>query len=249
MAWRCVRWSPATRPSRSAATALSNGVWRIEGSSRHLHGGGRRRSGNWLQEGPDLVVLVCVLERPVAKDGLPECRRLAHPGWYGDSSLIRIKTNRSGRPRARPQHYGTPGAGCRCPSPNARGCRAGVFVGGEPCWNWSCGLPQHERHDGVVETTFRGALVRSVLHNPLPWSRMAVGPDEVRLEPCLADAVEFRRQDVRHIVVERHRGPFAFRTLIWIVTSKRHTHAFVAFRTKRLVGALMAEGWPVTEQS
>ena len=107
------------------------------------------------------------------------------------------------------------------------------------------GLPQHERHDGVVENTFRGALVRSPSRTP--WSRMVVGPDTVCLEPRLTDAVEFRRGDVRHIVMERHRGPFVFRTLFWIVTKKRHTHAFVAFRTKRLLEALQADGWPVRE--
>jgi len=78
---------------------------------------------------------------------------------------------------------------------------------------------------------------------------MIVGPDTIRLVPRLTDAVEFRREDVFHIVVERYRGPFVFRTLFWIVTSKRHTHAFVPFRTTRVLEALHVAGWPITESS
>ena len=35
---------------------------------------------------------------------------------------------------------------------------------------------------------------------------MIVGPDKIRLVSRLTDAIEFRREDVRHIVVERYRG-------------------------------------------
>ena len=80
-------------------------------------------------------------------------------------------------------------------------------------------------------------------------SRMVVSADRIRLVPRFTDAVEFRRTDVRDIVMEHHRGPFVFRTLFWIVTSKRHTHAFVTFRTKRLIETLHAAAWPVTESS
>ena len=78
---------------------------------------------------------------------------------------------------------------------------------------------------------------------------MVVGPDKIRLVPRFNDAVAFPREDVRRIVVERYGGPFVFRTLFWIVTSKRHTHAFVTFRTKRLLEALHVAGWPVTGSS
>ena len=110
-------------------------------------------------------------------------------------------------------------------------------------------MSHHQHHDGGVETTFRGALVRFPSHSPPPWSRMVVGPDTIRLVPRFSDAVEFQREDVRQVVVERYRGPFVFRTLIWIVTSKRHSHAFVPVRTTRLLEALHAAGWPVSESS
>jgi hypothetical protein len=78
---------------------------------------------------------------------------------------------------------------------------------------------------------------------------MVVSTDRIRLLPHSTNAVEFPRRDVRHIAIERHRGPFVFRTLFWIVTAKRHTHAFVTFRTKRLIETLNAAGWPVEESS
>ncbi len=98
-----------------------------------------------------------------------------------------------------------------------------------------------------VQRTFWGALVRFPSHSPPPWSRLVIGDDSLRLMPRFREAAVFKREDVQRIVMDRYRGPFVFRTLFWIITSQRHTHAFVTWRTERLAQALRSEGWPVTD--
>ena len=76
---------------------------------------------------------------------------------------------------------------------------------------------------------------------------MVVADERIRLVPRFNDAVEFRRDEVRRIEVKRYRGPFVFCTLLWVVTSNRHMHAFVPFRATRLIDTLLAAGWPVVD--
>jgi hypothetical protein len=97
-----------------------------------------------------------------------------------------------------------------------------------------------------MEATFRGSLVRSPSHSPLPWSRLIVDEHMVRLVPRLGSPVEFEREQVRAIEVERYRS-LVFRTLFWVVTSKRHRRAFVPVRSRRLVETLRALGWPIVD--
>lgn len=76
---------------------------------------------------------------------------------------------------------------------------------------------------------------------------MVVADDRIRLVPRFNDPVEFQKAEVHRIEVKRYRGPFVFCTLFWVVTSKRHTHAFVPFRSTGLIDALRLTGWPIVD--
>jgi hypothetical protein len=78
---------------------------------------------------------------------------------------------------------------------------------------------------------------------------MIVTNETISLIPGFGDTVEFQREDVRRIEVEHYRGPFVFRTLFWVVTSKRHRRACVPARARRLLEALQSAGWPIRELS
>jgi hypothetical protein len=126
----------------------------------------------------------------------------------------------------------------------ARTCRYGAFQRPPKTFGTPSLVPA-VGHDGLVEMTFWGSLVRFPSHSPLPWSRLTLDEDVMRLVPRLGEVAEFRRADVRVIEVERYRS-LVFRSLLWVVTSRRHHHAFVPVRSKRVIQALRASGWPVS---
>jgi hypothetical protein len=100
----------------------------------------------------------------------------------------------------------------------------------------------------MTDRTFRGAVVRTMASNGIPWERLTVGPDVATLKPWLRAGTSVERAAVESVeFVEQRLPPFSWRTLVRfrLANGVLQSRKFTPWRPRKVRDAFRDFGWPV----